>query len=58
MTVDVDTLDDGAATIRERDSMTQERVALDAIPDRLAALIAGTTAWEGVPRATASTDDE
>ena len=27
VTVDVDTLDDGAATIRERDSMTQERVA-------------------------------
>ncbi|HKO32679.1 MAG TPA: glycine--tRNA ligase, partial [Candidatus Limnocylindria bacterium] len=47
VTVDVDTLDDGAATIRERDSMTQERVALSAIPDRLAALIAGTTAWEG-----------
>ena len=54
MTVDVDTLDDGAATIRERDSMTQERVALAAIPDRLAALIAGTTAWEGVPRQAAS----
>ena len=58
VTVDVDTLDDGAATIRERDSMTQERVALAAIPDRLAALIAGTTAWEGVPRQTASTDGE
>ncbi len=54
VTVDVDTLDDGAATIRERDSMTQERVALAAIPDRLAALIAGTTAWEGVPRQAAS----
>ena len=26
VTVDVDSLDDGAATIRERDSMTQERV--------------------------------
>jgi glycyl-tRNA synthetase len=58
VTVDVDTLDDGAATIRERDSMTQERVALAAIPDRLAALIAGTTAWEGVPRQAASADDE
>jgi glycyl-tRNA synthetase len=58
VTVDVDTLDDGAATIRERDSMTQERVALAAIPDRLAALIAGTTAWEGVPREAASADDE
>jgi len=58
VTVDVDTLDDGAATIRERDSMTQERVGLAAIPDRLAALIAGTTAWEGVPRQAASADGE
>jgi glycyl-tRNA synthetase len=46
VTVDVESLDDGRATIRERDSMTQERVALDAIPDRLAALIAGTASWE------------
>jgi glycyl-tRNA synthetase len=51
VTLDVETLDDGAATIRERDSMTQERVALDAIPGRLSALVAGTTGWEGVPRA-------
>jgi glycyl-tRNA synthetase len=46
VTVDVESLDDGRATIRERDSMTQERVALDAIPDRLAALLAGTASWE------------
>ena len=58
VTVDVDTLDDGAATIRERDTMTQERVALAAIPDRLAALIAGAVPWEGVPRLAAATDDE
>ena len=58
VTVDVDTLDDGAATIRERDTMTQERVALAAIPDRLAALIAGAAPWEGVPRQAAATDDE
>ena len=32
VTVDVESLDDGAATIRERDSMTQERVALDLVP--------------------------
>ena len=57
VTVDVETLDDGAATIRERDSMTQERVALGAIPDRLAELVAGTTAWDGVPRHAAVTDD-
>src|SRR6185503_7652281 len=56
VTVDVDSLEDGAATIRERDSMTQERVGLTAIPDRLAGLIAGTTAWEGVPRQATSTD--
>jgi glycyl-tRNA synthetase len=46
VTVDVESLDDGKATIRERDSMTQERVALDAIPDRLGTLIAGTARWE------------
>jgi glycyl-tRNA synthetase len=54
VTVDVESLEDGAATIRERDSMTQERVALAAIPDRLAALLEGTADWEGVPRAAAS----
>jgi glycyl-tRNA synthetase len=46
VTVDVESLEDGAATIRERDSMTQQRVALDAIPDRLAALVAGAATWE------------
>jgi glycyl-tRNA synthetase len=56
VTVDVETLDDGAATIRERDSMTQERVGLAALPDRLAALIAGTAPWEGTPRAPAEAD--
>jgi glycyl-tRNA synthetase len=50
VTVDVETLDDGAATIRERDSMTQERVALDLVPQRIADLVAGRSAWEGVPR--------
>ena len=49
ITVDVDTLDDGAATIRERDSMTQERVALAAIPERLSALLDGSATWAGVP---------
>jgi glycyl-tRNA synthetase len=46
VTVYVESLEDGAATIRERDSMTQQRVSLDAIPDRLAALVAGAAAWE------------
>ena len=40
VTVDVDSLDDGAATVRDRDSMTQERVPLEGIKrlilDRLA----------------------
>ena len=46
VTVDVESLTDGAATIRERDSMTQQRVALDAIPDRLEALVSGRASWE------------
>ena len=50
VTVDVDSLTDGAATIRERDSMTQERVALSALPNRLAALLAGDAPWEGKRR--------
>ena len=49
VTVDVDSLEDGAATIRERDSMTQERAALGLIPQRIAELIAGRATWEGVP---------
>ncbi len=52
VTVDVESLDDGAATIRERDSMTQERVALEHIPERIEALVAGRTPWQGVPRET------
>ena len=42
VTVDVDSLEDGAVTIRDRDSMTQERVAVDQVKrvilDRLAAV--------------------
>ncbi len=41
ITVDVDSLDDGAVTIRERDAMTQERVPLESVKrllmDKLAA---------------------
>ncbi len=37
VTVDFDTLDDQAVTIRERDSMAQERVGLDAVQGWLAA---------------------
>jgi len=46
VTVDVETLTDGAATIRERDSMTQERVAISALPERIASLVSGAP-WEG-----------
>ena len=35
VTVDFDTLEDGAATIRDRDSMLQERVSMDMIVDYL-----------------------
>ncbi|MDQ3325828.1 MAG: glycine--tRNA ligase [Actinomycetota bacterium] len=41
ITVDFDTLDDNAATIRERDSMTQERVGLDQLEGWLAARLVG-----------------
>ncbi len=54
VTVDVDSLDDGAATIRERDTMTQERVSLDQIPQRVADLVAGRVPWEGTPREAAT----
>ena len=36
VTVDFDTLDDQAVTVRERDSMAQERVSLDMVRDYLA----------------------
>jgi glycyl-tRNA synthetase len=48
VTVDVESLTDGAATIRERDSMSQERVSLATIPSRLADLIAGRAAWSAI----------
>jgi glycyl-tRNA synthetase len=35
MTVDVETLSDQAVTIRDRDTMSQERIALDKVADRL-----------------------
>ena len=50
VTVDVESLEDGAATIRERDSMTQERVSLELVPQRIGELVAGTTPWQGTPR--------
>jgi len=41
ITVDFDTLDDQAVTIRERDTMSQERVALDQVQSYLAARLVG-----------------
>ncbi len=41
VTVDFDTLDDNAVTVRDRDSMGQERVALDQVEAYLAARLVG-----------------
>jgi glycyl-tRNA synthetase len=41
VTVDFDTLEDHAVTIRERDAMTQDRVALDGVSDYLTARLKG-----------------
>ncbi|MCW2830009.1 MAG: glycine--tRNA ligase, partial [Aeromicrobium sp.] len=41
ITIDFETLDDQAVTIRERDSMTQERIALDQVTSWLAARLPG-----------------
>src|ERR1700712_1267802 len=41
VTVDFDTLDDQAVTVRDRDSMTQERVALDQVEAYLGARLVG-----------------
>ena len=41
ITVDCDTLDDHAVTVRERDSMAQERVALDQVEAYLATRLVG-----------------
>jgi len=41
LTIDFDTLNDQAVTIRERDSMAQERVALDQVEGYLAARLIG-----------------
>jgi glycyl-tRNA synthetase len=41
VTVDFDTLDDQAVTVRERDSMTQERVSEDKVTDYLIQRLVG-----------------
>ncbi len=42
VTVDFDTLEDGAVTVRERDSMAQERVSLDGISAYFGARLTGS----------------
>ena len=54
ITVDPESLEDGAATIRDRDTMTQEPVALDLVPCRIADLVASRATWDGLPREAAS----
>ena len=41
VTVDFDTLDDQSVTVRERDTMAQERVAIDQLQTYLAARLPG-----------------
>ena len=41
ITVDFDTLEDNAVTIRERDTMAQDRVSLDKVEGYLAARLIG-----------------
>ena len=41
VTVDFDTLEDHAVTVRDRDAMTQERVGLDAVVGYLATRLIG-----------------
>jgi glycyl-tRNA synthetase len=41
VTVDFDSLDDHAVTVRERDAMTQDRVPMDAVADYLGARLRG-----------------
>jgi glycyl-tRNA synthetase len=43
LTVDFDSLEDKSVTIRERDTLIQKRVKIDAVPALLADLIAGRT---------------
>jgi len=48
VTVDYESLDDGTATLRDRDTVAQRRVDLDDLPDVLAALRADERAFENV----------
>ena len=47
VTVDYESLSEGTATVRERDSTVQKRIAIADLPERLAALRAGGTFDDG-----------
>jgi glycyl-tRNA synthetase len=42
VTIDFDSLDDNAVTVRERDSMSQERISLDRLRGYLAEQLVGS----------------
>jgi glycyl-tRNA synthetase len=42
VTVDFESLDDHAVTVRERDAMTQDRIAIDSVAHYLAARLKGS----------------
>jgi len=42
ITIDHDSLDDNAVTLRERDSMKQVRISIEELPAKLAAFFAGS----------------
>ncbi|MFC7239888.1 glycine--tRNA ligase [Saliphagus sp. GCM10025317] len=46
VTVDYESLEDGTVTVRERDSTTQTRLAIDDLPEALSALRAGDVEFE------------
>ncbi|MFP9191525.1 glycine--tRNA ligase [Natrialbaceae archaeon A-CW1-1] len=46
VTVDYESLDDGAVTVRERDSTAQKRLPIDSLAETLSALRAGDVAFE------------
>ena len=52
VTVDHQTLEDRTVTVRERDSLAQERVAIDALGDTLAARLAAP--WQSPKLAVAA----
>jgi len=49
VTVDHESLDDDAVTVRDRDTTDQKRVAISEIPDLLVALAAGETTFDDLP---------